>query len=500
MRDVISPTFDGTTPGNPFSPQNGSYHANRRHIVIIGGGFAGVATAIKLLDTASELLHVSIVEPRAELGRGLAYSTREAAHLMNGPAKMFSLHPDRPEHFVQYLARFAHEWGWRDPNASDFTNAFAPRRVFGDYISAELTRAVTHSPAYASFEHVVAEATDIRRNSGRLDVVLSDARVLPADHVVLAVGAVPSNPALPVADAVRTGGRYLEDPWDVDAYQNIPRTGKTLLIGTGLTMLDALVTLERRGFRGQYQAISRRGLLIHQRRDVAPLRDFLAEAPLPTTALGLLRAARQALAAVPHGRPDWQSLVLAIRPHVGPLWQRASEAERARFLRHLRPIWEISLHRAPPRSINLLDRGRSEGWFSHRAGRIIALDAGEGGRIAAQVRWRGQPTEETFLVDAAINCTGAGYDWTRSKRSLAANLLAKGLVRPGPLGFGIDADTQAAVIGRENVPARDISAIGPALRGVRWESNTLNELLQQAAQLAQRISVLEPMAEFAYAG
>jgi uncharacterized NAD(P)/FAD-binding protein YdhS len=34
------------------------------------------------------------------LGSGLAYSTREGAHLMNGPAKLFSLHPERPEHFV----------------------------------------------------------------------------------------------------------------------------------------------------------------------------------------------------------------------------------------------------------------------------------------------------------------------------------------------------------------------------------------------------------------
>jgi uncharacterized NAD(P)/FAD-binding protein YdhS len=92
--------------------------------------------------------------------------------------------------------------------------------------------------------------------------------------------------------------------------------------------------------------------------------------------------------------------------------------------------------------------------------------------------------------DGAINRTGATYDWTRSRRTLSANLLAKGLVRPGPLSFGIDVDTQAAVIGRDSVPANDISAIGPALRGVRWQSNTLNELPQQAVQSAQCLTAL----------
>ena len=87
------------------------------HVVILGGGFAGTATAIKLLDAARSPLRITIVDPRAELGGGLAYSTREAAHLMNGPAKLFSLHPERPEHFVHYLARFAADWSWSDPLA-----------------------------------------------------------------------------------------------------------------------------------------------------------------------------------------------------------------------------------------------------------------------------------------------------------------------------------------------------------------------------------------------
>jgi len=37
--------------------------------------------------------------------------------------------------------------------------------------------------------------------------------------------------------------------------------------------------------------------------------------------------------------------------------------------------------------------------------------------------------------------------------------------------------------------------IGPALRGLRWESNTVVEILHQAIQLANRIATLPPRTE-----
>jgi len=469
--------------------------APERDVVIIGGGFAGVVTAIKLLDTARSPLRVTIIEPRAALGGGLAYSTRESAHLMNGPAKLFSLHPERPEHFVHYLTQFAGDWSWSDPLAAQMANAFAPRSVYGDYLRSELARAVARAAPWATFAHVAAEATELRRRAGQTEVVLASGPPLAADHVVLALGANPSQPELPIDAAARASGRYIANPWELESFERLPRTGRVLLIGTGLTMLDALVTLEKRGFRGRYLAISRRGLLVFPRREVTALRDFLAEAPLPSTALGLLRAARAELASVTRARPDWQSLVLAIRPHVSALWERASAVERARFLRHLRPIWEISLHRAPPRAAALLERGRAEGWFEHRAARLTALKAGPRKTLVASLRSRGKDEVESLTVDAVINCTGASYDWTRGGTRLTSGLLDAGIVRPGPLSFGIDADAQAAVIGRDGIVAADISVIGPALRGLRWESNTVVEILHQAIQLANRIATLPPRTE-----
>jgi uncharacterized NAD(P)/FAD-binding protein YdhS len=474
MPDNVSPrlSYPGVTPV----------------IVIIGGGFSGTLTAIRLLDGATEPLAIKIIEPRADLGRGLAYSARDPAHITNGPARVFSLYPERPDHFVRYLARFGRDWGWRDPQSPDHANAHTPRWVYGDYIRAELARAIAHAARGVSFQHLVAEAHDIRQDGAGVSITLRDGSEIYADQAVLALGIFQGKPDIVIDPAVRSSGRYVENPWDVEQQETLPRNGQVLLIGSGLTMLDMVISLERRGHRGSYLTISRRGLAVHPRRDITPLRDFLAEKPLPRTVLSLLRAARAELASTPHARPDWQSLVMAIRPHVDALWLRAPLAERRRFLRHLRPIWEMSLHRAPPQSTQLLERGRREGWFSHRAGRLRSLRRAADGRIAADVVWRGASKPSTILVDVAVNCTGASYVWARIEdRPLVSNLLARGLVRPGPLSFGIDADLTSALIGSDGRRSDVLSAIGPPIRGVRWESSTIPELVQQATTLADRL-------------
>jgi uncharacterized NAD(P)/FAD-binding protein YdhS len=106
---------------------------------------------------------------------------------------------------------------------------------------------------------------------------------------------------------------------------------------------------------------------------------------------------------------------------------------------------------------------------------------------------RGANTPETLDFAVAVNCTGAQYSWERLRdQPLTRNLLQSGLVRPGPLGMGIDADTEAAVISRDGAAAPEISAIGPLLRGSRWESATIVELLRQAVTLADRLSARLP--------
>ena len=75
-----------------------THETTTKPIAIIGGGVSGVLTAYHLIR---EHVHarIVIVDPRPNLGLGLAYSTPSLRHLLNVPAGKISALPDDPDHF-----------------------------------------------------------------------------------------------------------------------------------------------------------------------------------------------------------------------------------------------------------------------------------------------------------------------------------------------------------------------------------------------------------------
>lgn len=457
-------------------------------VAVIGGGFSGVVAAIKLLDTAGgRPLRVRIIEPRPEPGRGLAFSTQDPAHYLNAPAKLFSIHPDRPDHLINWLT--VQEEGERlaAQASGQLAEAFVPRHLYGSYVRAELARAEAEAGIDGFVEHLRAEAVDIEDEGPKgVRITLSDGRVVSADLALLATGFAGNRPNFTIGEGTAESGRYLPDPWAL-AGQDLPRDGTVLFIGGGLTMLDALVTLERAGFKGRYVSVSRHGLLVNERREPAPARDFLGDEH-PGSARALLALVRRELDAIAADGGDWQSVVPVIRGRLASLWAGASVAERARFNRHLRRYWELALHRAPGPSHHTFTRVRAEGRLTTRAGRIEAVAADADGAEVG-LRLRGDGAREQVRADLVVNCTGAQYAWDRiTDRPLVTNLLDRGTVRPGGLGYGIDIDADAAVIDRSGIASRRLFGIGPILRGTRWEATTITEILAQATTFAALVA------------
>ena len=62
-----------------------------RHIVIIGGGFCGIMTAVNILIKAKESLTITLFNWGYAEGRGIAFKTYTDKHVLNVPGSLYQL-------------------------------------------------------------------------------------------------------------------------------------------------------------------------------------------------------------------------------------------------------------------------------------------------------------------------------------------------------------------------------------------------------------------------
>jgi uncharacterized NAD(P)/FAD-binding protein YdhS len=183
---------------------------------------------------------------------------------------------------------------------------------------------------------------------------------------------------------------------------------------------------------------------------------------------------------------EWQSVFDSLRPLVARIWQSLPELERRRFLRHVRPYWEVHRHRAAPQIARSIAEQISGGQIQVHAGRITDYKEDERG-VKVSYRDRKSGKANSFWVDRVINCTGPESDCRRLESSLMSSLLAKGLARPDPLFLGLDVSLDGALIGPDATTSQALYAVGPARKGSLWESTAVPELREQIHKLAQHL-------------
>jgi uncharacterized NAD(P)/FAD-binding protein YdhS len=259
--------------------------------------------------------------------------------------------------------------------------------------------------------------------------------------------------------------------------------GDTLVIGTGLTALDVILSFHRSASRGRIVALSRRGRFpLPHTVPAAHPRDPFAEGPLPTTAREVVARVRSAAKAEVREGRDWRAVVDGLRPRTADVWEGLSMRERRRFLRHARSVWESHRHRAPVASLAVKDDMLASGKLTVLAGRLIdASDAGDA--LEVQYRPRGAADVQRLRVAAVINCTGPSTDYA-SAESLVANLAASGGVVCDGLGMGLHARRDGRLVDAAGNVHDRLRAIGWPLRGALYETTAVRELREQAQIVA----------------
>ncbi|KTF69176.1 FAD/NAD(P)-binding protein [Sphingomonas sp. HT-1] len=436
------------------------------HVAIIGAGFSGTLQAINLIR--HEGPRATLIERAPVAGTGLAYGAAHPSHLLNVRAANMSAFPDDPGHLVRWLEARGVE------NAAA---SFVPRRVYGEYLREMLGEALARYPDRLRL--VRDEVEDVTFDADGATLQLSDG-TLRADAAVLAVGNLPPHDPPGLDPATLSAERYKGDPWDPSVPEGLSDSDTVLVIGTGLTMVDVALLLEARGFGGRIVAVSRRGLLP---RPHGPGQDWdkMRERPR-TRASALVRTVRDRAEQV-----GWRNAVDELRPFTQPIWANASEDERARFLRHLRPWWDVHRHRLAPevhaRLQALVDRGQ----LAVRAAKTLGFVEGPVG-IAVTLRPRGQDAPETILAQRIVNCTGPLGDLARSREPLLQRLAARSVIRPDTAHIGIDVDNQGQTIAADGTANANLYALGPMTRGAFWEIVAVPDIRTQTWAVARRLS------------
>ena len=437
------------------------------HVAIIGCGFSGALQAINLRRFAGP--KATIIDNGPAPGLGLAYGAAHPSHILNVRASRMSALPDDPDHFVHWLSG-------RGVDAAE--SAFIPRVMYGEYLRELLGQAIADSGG--RLELVGGTVEDLEWDA-QARLRLSNGRMIEADAAVLSVGNLPPHTPPGIDDEALSDDSYVADPWSPKTAEGLDDKDVVLVLGTGLTMVDIALLLDRKGFKGRIIAISRRGLLPHAHAATPSPSDVINERPRGG-ASSLVRHVRERIAKV-----DWRDAVDELRPFTQAIWRSASDEERARFLRHLRPWWDVHRHRIAPGVAAELQRLRDEGRLEVRAGKPVSVREQDGG-ISFEWRPRGSSATETLRVRRIINCTGPQGDLMRSYDPLLRNLMRRGSIRPDALRLGIDVDSQSRTVRSDGTSNDWLYALGPMTRGAFWEIVAVPDIRSQTWSLARWLS------------
>ncbi len=427
-----------------------------KRVAIVGAGFAGTMAAVQL---ARRGIDAVLIGRPLQTGKGVAYSTEDAAHLINIPAAKMGAWPDAPGDFAETIG-----CGPED---------YVPRLLFGHYL-----RDILDASAVTVIE---GEAAGVEPG---WTVRMADGSSIAADAVVLASGNQAPD-TLPFARDVPER-LFAADPWGAAGRAAIAKAvasgGDMLVVGSGLSMIDVALSLDAAGHGGRLVAVSRRGQM--PRANLARMSIIPSSAAAPTGSLNTLwRWVRQR-----SSETAWRDAVDSVRSRAHELWQSLSIDDQRRFLRHARPWWDAHRHRIAPQAGEIVERMIAEGRMEVLGGRVQSLVEADGG-IEAVIRQRGAAANDPARHFAVgINCTGPLHAIARTRDPVLRSLLDSGLAEPDALGIGLKVDDGVRVIGPQASPTQRLWAMGSLGKARYWEIIAVPDIRVQAEQVAEAIA------------
>ncbi|MER9729557.1 MULTISPECIES: FAD/NAD(P)-binding protein [unclassified Mesorhizobium] len=440
-------------------------------IIIVGGGASGVVLAAHLLKSANPDLRVTLIEKRPHFGQGIAYSTLLSAHVLNVSAAGMSAYADDPLNFWRWLQGR----GLISQEQTPQTPFYAPRSVYARYLKEVLDELEAREKETGRLRLIREESLSISPTSSGVEVVLANGTSVVAHLAVLATGH-DEQPGAGQGHAIRMG---------TEADTALDPQARVLVLGTGLSMVDAFLSLEQRGHRGEIVAVSRRGLLPSPHRKGNPIKLDVADIPLGTQLSYFVGWFRDLIRENQKAGIDWRDVVDGLRPFNQKIWQNWPSSAKRRFVEHTKAWWDIHRHRLAPEVHARVTEAVRTGRIRPVAGRVVGIEAGDGFTVGIQSRHT--KALETLQVARIYDCTGIARDISTTSNSVVRSLVDRGLARPDPLRLGLDVTAKCEIIAGDGTASAKILAVGPLTRGTFFEIDAIPDIRVQCARLSKQL-------------
>jgi uncharacterized NAD(P)/FAD-binding protein YdhS len=390
--------------------------------------------------------------------------------------------PDDIGHFYRWLER--HPSNLVSAGVTDLRpDAYVPRLVFGDYIQDLLRQTCEISKGLDLIHDEIVDMT--REDDGSFKLLSRQGNKLRGLQVVLALGNFPPGKNHG-PDKTSDQPWFSNNPYSGETRAKLAEPGDILIIGTGLTSLDVLLTLAPIKQEGKIHILSRRGLFPQPHRKVAAYPAFFDFDHLPKTVRELLRRVRREVRTAAARGTDWRPVVDSIRPFNQAIWRNLGYIEQKRFLRHLRGFWDTHRHRCAPQVTAVKERLEAEKRLICHRGHILGYRPVENG-VEVTYRPRGTQGKKTFAVRQVLSCTGPQSDYRKLDDPFVRHLLKRGLLAPDPLRIGAYTGQDGRLISQTGEPIDGLYTLGSPRIGFLYESIAVPELRGQAAALAKCI-------------
>ncbi|CCO93783.1 hypothetical protein BN437_1853 [Erwinia amylovora NBRC 12687 = CFBP 1232] len=185
----------------------------------------------------------------------------------------------------------------------------------------------------------------------------------------------------------------------------------------------------------------------------------------------------------------WQLVLDDIRLNAQHIWQQLSLHEQGRFLRHLRPWWDVHRYRSAPQVNAVLERLTRSGQFRLQAARLFKAQAA-GAQIDLVLQSR-NGAEQALRVDRLVVTTGPAHGELLQSDALLHQLQTSGVAQADPLGLGILVNARSQTVNRHGDANPHLYVAGPAARGRFGELMGLPQVAEHAESVARQLLELE---------